>query len=202
MNKDKMMKWICTHKVSVPERTMWVALMCPQCVDNKNSFKYEAPLRVGDFLGCYDLYRFARLTPDDLRKVGEIFPHWKPIIEVWDNLISALEEERYAYMYGIFIQIRRKSIVQNRHGEMTKIRGAYLTRVLNEKDIEYPALQGQKLTALLETHYNLFHTDLIRRALTDDYITLSSFGNGIREILRAEAKDNDEFVPDRWERYI
>lgn len=62
--------------------------------------------------------------------------------------------------------------------------------------------QAEKLTTLLEAHYNLFHADLIHKALTDDYITLSSFSNGIKEILRAETKDNDEFVPHGWERYI
>lgn len=202
MNKDKMIEWIGTHDVGVSSKTMWVALMCPQCVDNKNSWEYDVPGDTGDFSRCYDLYRFAKLTKDDLRKVGEVFPYWKPIIEVWDDLISALEEERYVYMYDIFMQAKRKRIVQNRHGEMTKIRGAYLTKVLKEKNIEFPALQGQKLTALLEAHYNLFHADLIHKALTDDYITLSSFGNGIKEILRAERRDEDEFVPDGWERYI
>lgn len=59
-------------------------------------------------------------------------------------------------------------------------------------------LQAKKLTTLLEAHYNLFHADLIHKALTDDYITLSSFDNGIKEILRAERRDEDEFVPDGW----
>lgn len=89
MNKDKMIEWIGTHDVGVSSKTMWVALMCPQCVDNKNSWEYNVPGDADDFSRCYDLYRFAELNLNDLRKIEIVFPYWKPIIDEWYNLESA-----------------------------------------------------------------------------------------------------------------
>lgn len=59
-------------------------------------------------------------------------------------------------------------------------------------------LQIDKLTALLENHYNLFHTDLISRALTDKELSVESFEQGIIEIQDSEQTDDDEFVPKMW----
>lgn len=59
-------------------------------------------------------------------------------------------------------------------------------------------LQIDKLTALLENHYNLFHTDLIFRALTDKELSVESFEQGIIEIQDSEQTDDDEFVPKMW----
>ena len=58
-------------------------------------------------------------------------------------------------------------------------------------------LQIDKLSALLESHYSFFHTDLIFRALTDGNISKECFEQGIKEIHASE--DDDEFVPDGWE---
>lgn len=114
MNKDKMIEWIGTHDVGVSSKTMWVALMCPQCVDNKNSWEYDVPGDTGDFSRCYDLYRFAKLTKDDLRKVGEVFPYWKPIIEVWSNLSTA---------YIGMCYDRVQEIILGKHDEMMRLKG-------------------------------------------------------------------------------
>ena len=58
-------------------------------------------------------------------------------------------------------------------------------------------LQIDKLSALLESHYSFFHTDLIFRALTDGNISKECFEQGIKEIHASEY--DDEFVPDGWE---
>lgn len=89
MNKDKMMEWIGTHRIGVSSKTMWVALMCNSQSVERNSLNYDVPYDAGDFSRCYDLYKFAELNLNDLRKIERVFPYWKPIIDEWHNLESA-----------------------------------------------------------------------------------------------------------------
>ena len=56
-----------------------------------------------------------------------------------------------------------------------------------------------KLSALLDSHYSFFHSDLIFRALTDVKISKECFEQGIREIHAPEHADEDEFTPNGWE---
>ena len=114
MNKDKMIEWIGTHHVGVSSKTMWVALMCPQCVANKNSLEYDIPHDAGDFSRCYDLYRFARLNLDDLRRVEKVFPYWKPIIDVWGNLSTAYIGMCYDRVFDI---------LKSKHDEVMRLKG-------------------------------------------------------------------------------
>jgi hypothetical protein len=88
MNKDKMIEWIGTHHVGISSKTMWVALMCNQDVIDGNSLNYNVPCDADDFSRCYDLYKFAELNLNDLRKIEYVFPYWKPIIDEWYNLES------------------------------------------------------------------------------------------------------------------
>ena len=112
MNKDKMIEWIGTHDVGVSSKTMWVALMCPQCVDNKNSWEYNVPGDADDFSRCYDLYKFAELNLNDLRKIDNIFPYWRPIIDEWDKLEAA-------FLEGTGFQ----NILDNKYDEVMELKG-------------------------------------------------------------------------------
>lgn len=113
MDKDKMIEWIGTHNVGVSSKTMWVALMEIPNV-TPNSSNYDIPHDADDFSRCYDLYRFARLNLDDLRRVEKVFPYWKPIIDVWDNLISAYVGMCYERVY---------EILQSKHDEVMRLKG-------------------------------------------------------------------------------
>ncbi len=64
---------------------------------------------------------------------------------------------------------------------------------MSEKTIE-------KLSWLVCCHYNVFHADLITRAMTDDNISMKDFIIGCVQIHQSE-KDNeyDEFVPKEFE---
>ena len=56
--------------------------------------------------------------------------------------------------------------------------------------------QSRKLSWLLGTRFNLFHSDMIQRAITDDSIDLDNFALGVRAIENAEKNgDDDEFTP-------
>lgn len=53
-----------------------------------------------------------------------------------------------------------------------------------------------KLSWLLENHYNLFHADLIKCAMYDNKISLLDFIDGCKAISKSEAEtENDDFVP-------
>lgn len=114
MDKKKMIEWIGTQNVGVSSKTMWVALMCPQCVNGNDCWYYDVPHDADDFSRCYHLSKFARLSLDDLRKVTKVFPYWKPIIDEWANLVSA-----YAGM--CFDSVFR--ILQEKHDEVMKLKG-------------------------------------------------------------------------------
>ncbi len=57
----------------------------------------------------------------------------------------------------------------------------------------------EKVNSLLMTKYNIFHADLITRAILDESISVDKFGIGCNLIGLAEEQDNDYFVPSGWE---
>ena len=57
----------------------------------------------------------------------------------------------------------------------------------------------EKINELLLKHYNVFHADLVTRAIQDDDMSIEVFERGCREIQKAELVENDEFVPKGWE---
>lgn len=63
---------------------------------------------------------------------------------------------------------------------------------MTQKEIE-------KVNSLLKRKYNIFHADLITRAIQNDRITLEQFDVACGVIAMAESVDNDEFVPKGWE---
>lgn len=63
---------------------------------------------------------------------------------------------------------------------------------MTQKEIE-------KVNYILKRIYNIFHADLITRAVQNDRITVEQFKIACGVIAMAESVDNDEFVPKGWE---
>lgn len=63
---------------------------------------------------------------------------------------------------------------------------------MTQKEIE-------KVDFFLKQKYNIFHADLITRAIQNDRITVEQFKVACGVIAMAESVDNDEFVPTGWE---
>lgn len=63
---------------------------------------------------------------------------------------------------------------------------------MTQKEIE-------KVNSLLMLKYNIFHADLITRAIQDESISVDKFGVECNLIGLAEQQDNDCFVPSGWE---
>lgn len=57
----------------------------------------------------------------------------------------------------------------------------------------------EKVNSLLMTKYNIFHADLITRAIQDESISVDKFVIGCNLIGLSEEQDNDYFVPSGWE---
>lgn len=55
-----------------------------------------------------------------------------------------------------------------------------------------------KLSWLLDAHYNLFHADMICRAIHDESISIEDFIHGVTMINTAERNDEDEFTPEEF----
>lgn len=89
MNKTKMLEWIGTRHVGVSSRTMWVALMGVARDGDSCCADFDAPHDSDDFSRCYDLVKYGEVTKDELQKVVEAFPFYKPIIDRWDDLVEA-----------------------------------------------------------------------------------------------------------------
>nr|DAW80441.1 MAG TPA: hypothetical protein [Caudoviricetes sp.] len=89
MNKTKMLEWIGTRHVGVSSRTMWVALMGVARGVNDYNGGFDVPHDWDDFSRCYDLVKYGEVTKDELQKVVEAFPFYKPIIDRWDDLVEA-----------------------------------------------------------------------------------------------------------------
>nr|DAU97971.1 MAG TPA: hypothetical protein [Caudoviricetes sp.] len=89
MNKAKMLEWIGTRHVGVSSRTMWVALMGVARGVNDFNGDFDTPYDWDDFSRCYDLVTYGEVTKEELQKVVEAFPYYKPIIDRWDELVEA-----------------------------------------------------------------------------------------------------------------
>lgn len=101
MNSDKMIKWIGTRRVGVSSRTMWCALMGTVDEDQRWTLLFDVPHDAQDFARCYDLVSFCELTPEDLQRVTEIFPYYKPIVDEWDRLTEAFTAGRRGEVFDI-----------------------------------------------------------------------------------------------------
>ena len=63
---------------------------------------------------------------------------------------------------------------------------------MTQKEIE-------KVNYILKRKYNIFHADLITRAIQDESISVDKFEGGCITIDAAEFINEDEFVPSGWE---
>lgn len=58
--------------------------------------RFDIPYDADDFSRCYDLVIFAEISPvDDLPRICEIFPWYKPIVDSWDALVELYEKQDY-----------------------------------------------------------------------------------------------------------
>lgn len=69
---------------------------------DRNDYPYDAD----DFSRCYDLYKFAELTKEDLQAVVVAYPYYAPIVERWDELCGLYESKDYSGIYETLNSLR------------------------------------------------------------------------------------------------
>lgn len=119
MNISRMMEWIGSHNVGISSKTMWCALMSVPC--DRDDCPYDAD----DFSRCYDLYKFAELTQENLQAIVSKYPYWSPIVEQWNELCVLYEQQKYRGIYEILDSLRddimkRKGFKKTSHGLWVK----------------------------------------------------------------------------------
>lgn len=119
MNLQRMTEWIASHHVGISSKTMWSALMNVPC--DRDDYPYDAD----DFSRCYDLYKFAELTKENLQAVVVAYPYYAPIVERWDELCVLYEQQKYRDIYEILDSLRddimeRKGFKKTSHGLWVK----------------------------------------------------------------------------------
>lgn len=114
MNKTKMLEWIGTRHVGVSSRTMWVALMGVARGVNDYNGGFDVPHDWDDFSRCYDLVTYGEVTKEELQKVVEAFPFYKPIIDRWDELVEAYLSPGCKGVYRILNSV---------YGEVMRLKG-------------------------------------------------------------------------------
>lgn len=59
-------------------------------------------------------------------------------------------------------------------------------------------LEIEKINDLLLQHFNIFHADLITRAIQDKSLDRYDFIRGCVDIIQSEETDDNEFIPKGW----
>lgn len=116
MNYNKMLEWIGTHHVGISSRTMWCALMGIANNETPTYYGFDFPRDADDFSRCYDLVTFCEVEKEELQKVVEAFPYYKPIIDEWDNLVAAYLDKS-GCSRSVF------QIIDSRRDEIMKLKG-------------------------------------------------------------------------------
>ena len=81
--------------------------------DDVYSGNFDVPHDADDFSRCFDLVEFAEVTNEDLLKIPKVFPYWKPIINIWGELVNA-----YITHSG-----RVYDLLSGKHNEVMNLKG-------------------------------------------------------------------------------
>lgn len=128
MNYDKMLQWIGTHRVGVSSRTMWNALMGidqsarPDDYFASSGLQHipDIPYDSDDFSRCLDLVTFAEVTREELELIPERLPFFRPIIDIWDEVVEAMRNKDHKEAYYLLYSKRNEVMeLQGRVAEST-----------------------------------------------------------------------------------
>ena len=93
---------------------MWCALMGVARDGDSCYAGFDTPYDWDDFSRCYDLVTYGEVTKEELQKVVEAFPFYKPIIDRWDDLVDAYLSPGGKGVYRILDSV---------YGEVMRLKG-------------------------------------------------------------------------------
>jgi hypothetical protein len=88
---ENMKDWLRNGERGISSETIFEALTGIPLVSGV--WGYSTPRDPSDFYRCYKLLKAVPEFRNRIKEVGEQFPHWKPLVENWDELEVLLEEE-------------------------------------------------------------------------------------------------------------
>lgn len=101
-------EWIIYGRVGTSSKTMWAALTGTVRKDlTPCTYRFDVPYDWDDFSSCYKLCKSCGISKQQLNKVVEVFPYWKPFIDNWDKLTMIYEN--YETMHDFICKLRIQS---------------------------------------------------------------------------------------------
>jgi len=91
--------WVVLGETGISSMTMWAAITGAVEGCNRRLGRFDIPYDSADFSRCYKFWKQCELTEDDLNKVKEVFPFWKPFIENWGTLVNLYEAKDHDTLY-------------------------------------------------------------------------------------------------------
>ncbi len=92
-------EWIIFGNVGASSKTMWAVVSGAVNSENIKKFSAEIPYDSCDFRRCYTLWKGCNLSDEDLRKIKDLCPIWKPFIDNWYELVRRYENDENVYDY-------------------------------------------------------------------------------------------------------
>ena len=99
-------EWVVLGDVGTSSKTMWAAITGAVTNGSKGGH-FDVPYDWDDFSRCYKLVRDCHLLNDDLQKVSNVFPWWKPFIDNWGKLCNMYESG--SPMFGYIQSLEKES---------------------------------------------------------------------------------------------
>jgi len=86
--KMTLLEWIAGDRIGISSKTIWGAIMGVE-VDRD-----DKPYDPDDFSRCWKLVKRCNITKEQLEKVVDKYPYWKPYIDNWEKLTQMYERNR------------------------------------------------------------------------------------------------------------
>lgn len=84
--------WLASGDTGISSKAIWTVLM-GRVVDKRELWGGGVPHDPDDFGRCYRLLKVMPSWRGRLAEVAAQLPHWKNLVEVWDELTGLYEEE-------------------------------------------------------------------------------------------------------------
>jgi len=112
----KLNEWIVNGDVGISSKTIWSVLQ------GVKKTRGDKPYDPDDFSRCYKLVKECNISQEDLNKVAENLPYWKPYIDNWGKLTKMYElneknnwiDYNKVGMYEFMQELRKESDIIGR----------------------------------------------------------------------------------------
>lgn len=105
--KDRALRWLLHGKVGVSSRTI-CAVMLGEASEDSCSLR-NVPHDSGDFIRCYKLLELIPEWRDEMHKIAEAYPFWKPFVDHWEEITALYEAGKDDEVYRLIDRLDEES---------------------------------------------------------------------------------------------